>query len=222
MCFLRLKRQIMADSRIIPTQADTDLATFTILSNGQEIGGEVGIDSVFVVKSVNKIPTARIAVFDGSVPREDFEVSSGNLFVPGAEIEIKAGYHSDESTIFKGIITKHSIQTKKDKPSFLFIEMKDESVKMTIGRKNKFFEEMKDSEIIEEIINGYGLQPEIETTGVTHKEMIQHHATDWDFLVSRAEVNGKLVFANDGKVTVKAPDLSTDPVLELADRKSVV
>ena len=91
----------MADSRIIPTQAETDLATFTILSNGQEIGGEVGIDSVFVVKSVNKIPTARIAVFDGSVPREDFEVSSGNLFVPGNEIEIKAGYHSDEETLFK-------------------------------------------------------------------------------------------------------------------------
>jgi len=211
----------MADSRIIPTQADTDLATFTVLSNGQEIGGEIGVDSIFVVKSVNKIPTARIAIFDGSVPLEDFEVSSGNLFIPGNEIEIKAGYHSDESTIFKGIITKHSIQTKKDKPSFLNIELKDKSVKMTIGRKSKFFEEMKDSEIIEEIITGYSLQPEVEATEVTHKEMIQHHATDWDFLVSRAEVNGKLVFVDDGKVTVKAPDLSADPVLELAYGQNV-
>ena len=206
----------MADSRTIPTQAETDLATFKVLSNGQEVSGEIGIVSIFVVKSVNKIPTARIAIFDGSVPSEDFEVSSGNLFVPGNEIEIKAGYHSDESTIFKGIITKHSIQTKKDKPSFLNIELKDESVKMSIGRKSKFFEEMKDSGIIEEIITGYGLQPSVEATEVTHKEMVQHHATDWDFLVSRAEVNGKLVFANDGKVTVKAPDLSADPVIELA------
>lgn len=206
----------MAESRIIPTQAETDLATFTILSNGQEVSGEIGIDTIFVVKSVNKIPTARIAIFDGSVPREDFEVSSGNLFVPGNEIEIKAGYHSQESTIFKGIITKHSIQTKKDKPSFLNIELKDESVKMTIGRKSKFFEEMKDSEIIEEIITGYGLLPDVEATDVTHKEMVQHHVTDWDFLVSRAEVNGKLVFVNDGTVTVKAPDLSAEAVLELA------
>ncbi len=221
MCFLRLKSKIMADSRIIPTQAETDLATFTILSNGQEVSGEIGIDTIFVVKSVNKIPTARIAIFDGSVPMEDFEVSSGSLFVPGNEIEIKSGYHSDESTIFKGIITKHSIQTKKDKPSFLNIELKDESVKMTIGRKSKFFEEMKDSEIIEEIINGYGLHSEVEATGVTHKEMIQHHATDWDFLVSRAEVNGKLVFVDDGKMTVKAPDLSADPVLELAYGQNV-
>ncbi|HSO86549.1 MAG TPA: type VI secretion system tip protein VgrG [Draconibacterium sp.] len=206
----------MTDSRIIPTQAETDLATFTVLSNGQAISSEIGVESIYVVKSVNKIPTARIAIVDGSIPREDFEVSSGDLFVPGNEIEIKAGYHSDESTIFKGIITKHSIQSKKDKPSFLNIDLKDESVKMTIGRKSKYFEDVKDSEIIEEIIGGYGLQSEIEATTVTHKEMVQHHVTDWDFLVTRAEVNGKLVFVDDGKVTVKAPDLSADPILELA------
>jgi Rhs element Vgr protein len=206
----------MAESRIIPTQAETDLATFTVLSNGQAISSEIGVESIFVIKSVNKIPTARIAIVDGSIPREDFEVSSGDLFVPGNEIEIKAGYHSDESTIFKGIITKHSIQSKKDKPSFLYLDLKDESVKMTIGRKSKYFEEVKDSEIIEEIVGGYSLQSEIEATTVTHKEMVQHHVTDWDFLVTRAEVNGKLVFVDDGKVTVKAPDLSAEPILELA------
>ena len=206
----------MIDSRVIPTQAETDLATFTILSGGQPISGEIGIKSIFVVKSVNKIPTARIDIIDGSVAREDFEMSSGNLFIPGNEIEIKAGYHSSESTLFKGIITKHSIRSKKDKPSLLNIELKDKSVKLTVGRKNKYFEEIKDSEIIEEIINNYGLTPDVEATGVTHKEMVQHYVTDWDFLVSRAEVNGKLVFADDGKITVKKPDLSGDPVLNLA------
>jgi Rhs element Vgr protein len=206
----------MADSRIIPTQAETDLATFTVFSNGNEVSSVIGIQSIFVVKSVNKIPVARIAIIDGSVSKEDFEVSSGDLFIPGNELEIKAGYHSIESTIFKGIIIKHSIQSKKDKPSFLTVELKDESVKMTIGRKNKYFEEVKDSEIFEEIIGGYGLQAEVEATTVTHLEMVQHHVTDWDFLVSRAEVNGKLVFADDGKITVKAPDLSAKPTLKLA------
>ncbi len=206
----------MADSRIIPTQAETDLATFTVLSNGNEISSVIGIESIFVIKSVNKIPVARIAIVDGSVPKEDFEVSSGDLFIPGNELEIKAGYHSDESTIFKGIITKHSIQSKKDKPSFLTVELKDESIKMTIGRKNKYFEEVKDSDVFEEIIGSYGLNAEVEATSVTHLEMVQHHVTDWDFLVTRAEVNGKLVFVDDGKITVKAPDLSAEPLLELA------
>jgi hypothetical protein len=66
----------MADSRIIPTQNNTDLATFTILSNGEEISGNIGFESIYVVKSVNKIPTARISVVDGSVAAEDFEISS--------------------------------------------------------------------------------------------------------------------------------------------------
>jgi len=206
----------MAESRIIPTQTETDLATFTILSDGTEVGGDVGIKNIFVTKAVNKIPTARITVIDGSVSRESFEVSSGDLFIPGKEIEIKAGYHSEEDTIFKGIITKHSIETKKDKPSVLIIDLKDASVKMTIGRKNKYFEEVSDSELMEEIIGNYGLESDIEATDVTHQEMVQHYSTDWDFLVSRAEVNGKLVFVDDGKVTTKPPDLSQDSVLELA------
>ena len=211
----------MANSRIIPTQAETDLSTFTILSNGTEVGGEIGIESIMVTKSVNRIPTARILLFDGSVPEENFEVSSGSDFIPGNEIEIKAGYHNDEDTIFKGIITKHSIQSRKGKPSYLILEMKDASVKMTIGRKNKYFEEVTDSEIFEELIGNHSLTADVESTEITHLEMIQHHVTDWDFIVSRAEVNGKLVFVDDGKVTVKAPDLSTEPIVELAYGQNV-
>ncbi len=211
----------MADSRIIPTQAETDLSTFTILSNGQEVGGEIGIENIMVTKSVNRIPTARILLFDGSVPEENFEVSAGELFIPGNEVEIKAGYHADEDTIFKGIITKHSIQARKGKPSYLILEMKDASVKMTIGRKNKYFEEVSDSDIFEEIIGKYGLEVDVESTTITHAEMIQHHVTDWDFIVTRAEVNGKLVLVDDGKITIKAPDLSVDPIVELAYGQNV-
>ncbi len=206
----------MADSRIIPTQAATDLATFTILIDGEELSGEIGVDTIYVVKSVNKIPAARITLFDGSVAREDFEISSGDVFLPGKEVEIKGGYHSDEDTIFKGIIIKHSIEAKRNKPSRLIIDLKDESVKMTIGRKSKYFEEVSDSDVMEEIIGEYGLTADVESTDITHAEMVQHHATDWDFLLSRADVNGKLVFVDDGELTVKAPDLSEDPLVELA------
>ncbi|RKD88364.1 type VI secretion system tip protein VgrG [Mangrovibacterium diazotrophicum] len=202
--------------RTIPTQAETDLATFTILSNGEVVGGDVGIESIWVVKSVNRIPTARVVLFDGSVSRETFELSSGNLFLPGNEIEIKAGYHSDEDTIFKGIITKHSIQARKGRSGYLILELKDAAIKMTIGRKSKYFAELTDSDMIEELISGYGFDANVESTTVTHASLVQHHATDWDFMMTRAEVNGKLVLVDDGKVAVKAPDLAADPIVELA------
>jgi len=38
--------------------------------------------------------------------------------------------------------------------------------------------------------------------------MVQYYCTDWDFILSRADVNGHWVLINDGKITVASPDLS--------------
>ena len=59
-------------------------------------------------KIVNRIPTAQLLLIDGDAPKRDFELSNTDLLVPGAEIEINAGYHSDEETIFKGVVIKHA------------------------------------------------------------------------------------------------------------------
>ncbi|MEM9326141.1 MAG: Rhs element Vgr protein, partial [Bacteroidota bacterium] len=203
-------------SRVIPTQGATDLPTFKVFSDGEEIGGLFGILSVYVSKRVNKIPTARIILSDGDVSKEDFEVSNGDHFVPGKEIEIHAGYHNTEDPIFKGIVIKHGIKTQKDKTSVLILDLRDATVKMTIGRKNSYFQEVTDSDVIEELIGAYSLDSEVEATDVEHLELVQYHATDWDFMVSRAEANGQLVFVDDGKVTVQKPDPSQEPLIELA------
>ena len=118
----------------------------------------LGLRDIMIVKSVNRIPTARIVLFDGSVSRETFELSSGDLFLPGNELEIKAGYHTDEDTIFKGIITKHSLQARKGCSGYLILELKDAAIKMTIGRKSKYFAEVTDSDMIEVLISGLWLR----------------------------------------------------------------
>ena len=192
------------------------LATYTILVNGDPLGQEIGIRSFYVVKSVNKIPTAQIAINDGSRVLGDFELSAGELFLPGNEVEIQAGYNGTEETIFKGIIIKHNIRAKTDEPFQLIIDLKDISIKTTVGRKNKYFSESKDSDIIEEILGDYSdIENDIEATELEHHELVQYFATDWDFIVSRADVNGKLVFVDDGKITVKEPDFDQIPKREL-------
>jgi Rhs element Vgr protein len=183
-----------------------------IFSDGEEMTSKVSLKSILVFKGVNRIPTANLTIGDGSASKEDFEHATGDKFIPGVEVEIKVGDQDAVETIFKGIITKQSIKIIGDDESILSLEIKDESIKMTIGRKSKYFEEMTDSDIIEEIVSEYGLDTDIEATNVTHAEMVQHHVTDWDFIVSRAEVNGMLVFVSDGEVAVKAPDLSSTPL----------
>ena len=104
----------MSADRTIPTQANTNVATFKILSNGEPIPETVGISLVTVSKCVNKIPTARLVLFDGDVTQEDFELSSGELFKPGNEIEIQMGYQSNEDMVFKGMIIKQGIEIITD------------------------------------------------------------------------------------------------------------
>ncbi len=204
----------MPNLRLLPNQQNTDLVTFSILVNGAPVGNEIGVVSVAVNKEVNKIPWAKLIIQDGDVATEDFAVSNRDTFKPGNEIEIQAGYHADESTIFKGIIVKHGIKILRDRHSLLEIECKDVVVKTTAGRKNKYFFDSRDTDVIEEILNTYTIQSDVtaDATDATHKEVVQYYSTDWDFIVCRAEVSGKLVMPDDGTVKIKKPDFAQQPV----------
>jgi Rhs element Vgr protein len=171
---------------------------------------------VIVTKGVNMVASARVSIFDGEPADQKFKHSEEAFFAPGKEVEIKMGYHTKEETVFKGIIIRHSLRMTKDSLGILELDCRDKAVKMTVGRKNAYFFEKKDSEIIEEIVGTHGgVTADVEASTVTHKEMVQYYSTDWDFAVSRAEMNGMLVFNSDNTFAVKKPDVSTEPVLQL-------
>ncbi len=190
--------------RVIQTSNSADLVTFTVLVEGSELSNAISVVNIVVEKEINRIPTARIILLDGDPASQDFELSNQDLFLPGKEIEIKAGYHSSEDTVFKGIVIKHSLKIRGTQ-SFLIVECKDKAVKLTIGRKSKYFYESKDSDIIDEITGTYSLEKDVEATTVTHKEMVQFNVSDWDFCVTRAQANGKVCIVDDGKISVKKP-----------------
>lgn len=206
----------MPQSRSIPTTKPASVVTPVIKIDGSEIARTFQVDSITVTKEMNRIPWAKIVLLDGEASAEKFQASNEALFIPGKEIEIKCGYQSDNFTIFKGIIIKHSIKIRSGGNSMLVLECRDQAVKMTIGRKSKYFLQVKDSEIIDQIAGIYHeVSVNSETTKVKHKEVVQYDCTDWDFIVTRAEANGKFCFADDGKLAVKAPQLSQSPILSL-------
>ena len=195
----------MAEGDIIHTSKSSDLATHKILLSGQELSKKYQVKTISVEKEVNRIASARIVLIDGEPSKRDFELSNEDLLIPGAEVEITAGYHSDEETIFNGIIIRHNIKIRSN-GSYLVVECKDKAVKLTVGKKSRYFYENTDSGIFEEIIDSYGLEKEVEPTDHEHKELIQYNVSDWDFIVSRAQANGKLCFVDDGKLTIAQPD----------------
>lgn len=196
----------MTNGRVIPKSSTYDFVTFDLLSKGKVINPAYQVISISVTKEANRIPGARIVLRDGEAPAENFPISEGDDFIPGNEMEIKAGRDGKNETIFKGIITSQKIRVGQNGVSAIIIDCKDKSVKMTVGRHSRYFEDSKDSDAIGEVLDGYGFTGTVDATGLKHKEIVQHNATDWDFVLTRAELNGMLVFADDGKVNVKKPE----------------
>src|SRR5690606_29739239 len=205
----------MPNSRTIETSQSADLVTFKIFIEGAEISSAYQVKNISVEKEINRIPFAQLVFFDGEASSQDFNLSNEDLLIPGKKIEIKADYHNDEETIFKGIIIKHSLKIRESN-SLLIVECRDEAVKMTIGRKSNFYYESKDSDIIEEIIGKYSLENEIESTSFLNKEMVQYRTSDWDFIMTRAQLNGKICTVDDGKLKISKPDFSQSEIETVA------
>jgi Rhs element Vgr protein len=204
----------MSLSQTLPGTQNTDLVTFTIKVNGTVLGASYQVASMNFSKEINRIPVAKLLIYDGDASAQDFAISNEPTLVPGAEIEIAAGYHAEETTLFNGIILKHSLKIRGNGSPLLILDCRDKAIKMTVARKNKYFYDTKDSDAATEIIGNYGLDTDIEDTSTTLKSIVQYDCTDWDFIVSRMEANGKLCMVDNGKITAKKPDFSTETVLD--------
>lgn len=197
--------------REIPVESRHNVSTFDIIIDGQVVNQGYEVISIGITKEVNRIPTAKIILKDGEVSEETFRISEEEEFLPGKSIAIKVGRDRDNQQMFKGIIVKHAIKVIESGETQLILDCRDEAVKMTLGRHNFYYEERKDSEILEEVIGRYsGLGKDVEVTATTHMEMVQYHVTDWDFLLMRAEANAKLVVVDDGEIKIKSPATSEE------------
>lgn len=184
------------------------VVTYSILIDGTAIPGTTQVTGIVVNRAANRISTAQVMVLDGDAAAQEFTLSNGDLFLPGKEIDIQVGYESEEESIFKGVITQQAIKVREQGPSGLSITCRDAAWVMTRGEQNKYFFEATDADAIEEIIGESGLSAEVsDTNTITHPVLVQYRSTPWDFIVNRAEVNGSLVFTQDGTVKVAPPDL---------------
>jgi len=201
-------------SQSLPGTQDTDLVTFTLKVGGQPVSTQYQVASININREVNRIPSAKLILYDGDPAAQDFTVSNEDTFKPGAVIEITVGYHSDETSLFNGIILRHSLKIRNDSSPLLILDCRDKTIRMTVARNSKYFYDTKDSDAAGTIIDAYQFDHEIEDTGVQHESLVQYDSTDWDFIISRMEANGKLCIVDNGKISAKKPDLSGDAVLD--------
>jgi Rhs element Vgr protein len=187
-----------------------------IFSGGKLVSSN--IISVDIIKQVNKIPYAQIMISEGSASDTTaVAMSNAKCFEPGKEIEIALS--SDNSRkVFKGIVIKHSIK-KTSENTILTVDVKDKSLKLALLRTNAVFVNKTDAQIIKDIADKKEIEVECSEKMYEHKQIVQYYCTDWDFIVSRAEANGLLIYPENGKLIIKKPVIegSTTELTDILD-----
>lgn len=197
----------------MPIQAGnttTSTVSFVISINGTALSAEWNVVSVLVYHGVNKIPFVRVVMLDGDAAAADYVQSNAPEVVPGNTLQVEAGYGDERTVVFKGIITRYNIQLKATNTTLLVLEARHPAVRMTKVKKSAVYAEVKDSDVLEQLLAATGVSTDVESTPVLHREMVQYSCTDWDMAISRTEANGSLVICLPEKIEVAPPRLSAD------------
>ncbi|HTQ66747.1 MAG TPA: type VI secretion system tip protein VgrG [Puia sp.] len=201
---------------LIPDTSTHEVVTYEVLVDNNQVSQLYQLLSISILKNINRVPYAKIIFRDGEAAARTFATSDADDFIPGKKVTIHIGRDGTNSQAFQGIIVKHAVRVKENGDSELHVECFDAAVKMTLGRFSKYYQNVKDSDVFDTLIKKYSdLKSNIKPTKLNHEQLVQHHISDWDFLLLRAEANGMLVNVSDGTINIAAPDTSTNPVLQV-------
>lgn len=191
------------------------LVTFTVFSNGNKVSDTYQFRSIEVRREVNRIGRALLKVIAGDMPNANVPESESDDFKPGQKIKIELGYESINKQVFEGIVVsqKISIPGNDNTSPVLVVECRDEAIKATVARKNKVYENKKDSQAVSAALGDCGLTVSMDDTQIEHTQLVQYYCTDWDFALSRADVYGMIATTDGDKVAIKKPEVSESPVL---------
>ncbi len=177
--------------------------TVTIISDGQTMKPEYEVISVDVSHEVGRIPEAQVVLIDGDAAERKFAISDTPFFEPGKVVEIKLRYEGEpDASVFKGPVVRHAVETGQS-GSVLIVEAKDAAIKLTRPRRSAVHHDQTDGEVIRKLIRQANLRlGYVPSTQPRHAQLVQYHASDWDFILTRADVLGLVVVVDSGMVSL--------------------
>ncbi|MCA8927704.1 MAG: Rhs element Vgr protein [Alphaproteobacteria bacterium] len=195
-----------------PLETTEGVVSVTVKADGTAIDGE-NLLRVDIEFAVNRLSRARFAYADGDPGFSGFPLTDAK-FAPGTKVEIAAGYGTDApKTLFKGVVVAQRLAISGENDAELEVECLHEAVKMTLARSNTVTEKAKDSAVIAKLVQDAGLSATVDSTAPEFTRLVQFDATDWDFLLARAEANGLVVVPTNDGLTVTAPDATQSATL---------
>jgi len=185
-----------------------------ISSGGTALPAEFDVVSVDIVREANKIPYARIMLADGDIPAGKFPALDSDSLAPGKEIEIKVRVGDEVTGLFKGLVVRLEMQLAGGRPQ-LCVDCKDKALKLTSPRRSAIYADGTDGDAVAAILRRASLDAGDLPLEQSQPALVQYDASDWDFIVSRAEAGGSVVLVKDGTLSIAPLSVSGSSVLSL-------
>lgn len=187
--------------------------TVTLLSEGKAIDPAFELLAIDIQREVDRIPSAEITLIDGDPAEQRFAISDLPLFEPGRSLEVRLRMERErnDATLFRGVVTAQAVEAD-GRSSLLRVEARDIAVAMTRVRRSTDYAKRGEDAIFRAIIGRHAVRAGRIPGGLPEQpQMVQYDATDWDFLLSRADALGLLVVVDDGELSLLRPTAAERP-----------
>ena len=185
------------------------LSEVVIKIDGKNICEDNVVDYVETVSCINSLPYAIIRIQDFFFTSTESEhlCANNSVFKIGAKVEIEFGDQEATKNVFEGILLDKAFKMDAQEGyCFLELHVYTSSQKMHIVKKNAFYSDKTDTDIIKDIISKYdGVKAKIGNMTLKHESIIQRDITDWDFINMRAQVYGFVVCVSGDDITIDSP-----------------
>ncbi len=162
----------------------------SLLSSGSTLTDSISWTSLHVERSLHRASTATLELLGGDRPEQVFLLSDTAHFLPGAHLQIKAGYGDEEDILFDGLVTKHSAEVVGDSDVRLVVQAQELQ-----AHEEGFLANAPDTDSDAELTVSYG-----KDLYAFRAEMDASHACG--AAQTPAHISGHLHFKGSAKATV--------------------
>ena len=197
--------------------------TCKISVEGTQIPDAYKLIHAIIRMEVNRIGKAVLQFEAGANEIAPFEFSDSDILQPAKTIKVEV--ISDEKTdaLFEGIILSCQLDSKKGNSAVFTVECRDYAYLTTLGRRNAIYEDISDDMIIKKILSSYGnISAKVEGGDIEHQSITQYYVTDWDFILSRADVNGMIICTSGKEIKICPPDVDSGTVASVSYQNDIL
>lgn len=187
-----------------------NVPNFELKIGGTTIKQEDGsqLENMVVEDHVDMVESAIIRL-GGAEGQPDWNINIGD------EVEIKTG--EGNGYLFKGEVIGLEPSWGLDGLATLSIRALDKSHRLSRGRKTRFFEKKKDSDIVQSVAGEAGLQVDSDATQEVHDYTLQRNESDLTFLKRLAARNNYTLSVDEGKLIFKKATTSGSTKVKMGE-----